>query len=159
LIRLRSILALVLLALIGGLCLPTAGDTAFAAPAAKTAVTLQQAVGGQRLVILEEAPAPGRPPIADSEAMAVAASFVGTSGQATRNQPEYVRLTVRDEKGEVAWDIAARPVWLVTFPGVGYPSAVGSSDCSCLMNYWRPNTVVAVDASTGAPVIKLGVTS
>jgi hypothetical protein len=72
---------------------------------------------------------------------------------------QYVALTIRNDNATVAWGVEARPVWLVTFQGVAYPAALGSRDCSCQAYYWRPNTVVALDAATGVPIMKLGVTS
>jgi RES domain-containing protein len=104
-------------------------------------------------------PASAAPAVAISNATALATNYLGTSDQTTSPQADYGTLTIRDDQGQVAWGIAARPVWLVTFHGVAYPSALGPQDCSCQANYWRPNTVVAVDATTGIPVIKLGVTS
>ena len=153
----KLVFTIVLLGLISSLCLPTAGDAAVAATSTPSSGINVSAVVEQRSVILDEATNPGTPTVPESQAITLATSYLGTSGQVSSIQTNFTTLTVRGDKGEVAWGIEAQPAWLVTFQGVAYPAANGASDCSCQAYYWRPNTVVAVDANTGAKIIKLGV--
>jgi hypothetical protein len=157
--HLKAALTIVLLGLIGSLCLPTAGDAAVTVASGMPDASRQSAVVEQRLVVMEVTEAAGSPSIAETQATALATSYLATSSQATSIHARYVRLTLRGDNGGVAWGIQARPVWLVTFEGIPYPSATGSSDCSCSAYYWRPSTAVALDAGTGARVMSLGVTS
>jgi hypothetical protein len=135
------------------MCVLTASDVNSAAN-----VTRQNAVLEQRLVVLEMASDVGAPAIAEGQAVNVATRRLVTSASATNVQARALKLTLRNEAGDVAWGIQAWPVWLVTFKGIGYPLASASAgDCSCAAYYWRPDTAVVVDAQTGEPLLTLGV--
>lgn len=118
----------------------------------------QDVVVGQELATAEITDAQGAPPLPRSRALAVSERQVPTWPVATEVSARYVTLTIRDVDGAVAGDVRARPVWLVTFVGAAFlPANAPQPGCPCKGYYQRSDTVVAVDARTGTPVVVYGV--
>jgi|GEM_PF-6657235 len=121
------------------------------------AVVSQTAVVGQQVVNADIRPSTGNPPISQAQAEALAAKQVSGAADALHTSAQYVEITLRSSDGKVFSRVQAHPVWLVTFEGVGYtPSRGGEASCSCDNIYARSNTVVALDARTGALVTLYG---
>ncbi len=156
--RTYAVVAVVLLGIVASLCLVTAGDISLAAVLPPEVAIRQNAVLDQHLVSMEVASASGRPTIGEAQATVGAGALVPRSNGAASVEARYVTLTVRNENGGVAWGLRSQLVWLVTFLGVGYPTAsMASADCSCLAYFWRPSTVAVVNSDTGAVIVYLGV--
>jgi len=136
------------------------GDVAPSSAGTSADVGHDQAVIEQRIVVVESIAATGQPSISEADAETAATRALATSSKPTSVDARYVVLTIRNEDGSVAWGFQSRPAWLVTFHGIGYPLAAASaSDCSCSAYYWRPSTVVALDAATGTVLVRMGVTA
>jgi hypothetical protein len=153
--------AAILVGLVAILCFATSGDASSASLQSTKETTHQSAVLDQSLVTLDlMPPASVTPSVDESHAIARATSALATASPASSVQTRQVTLTLRKADGAVAWGIQARPVWLITFQGIGYPLASATAgDCACAAYYWRPSTIIAIDARTGDVLLKLGVAS
>jgi hypothetical protein len=126
-----------------------------AAPA--VAPVRQNILVDQQVLSMEWVPGTGSPAIDQAKAEALAATYLSGASQATHVDPRYVQLTLRDADGKVSGGVQARPAWLVTYTGVAYtPGGTSASVCACATLYQRPNTVVSLDAQTGALITLLG---
>ena len=115
------------------------------------------AVLDQNLMLVEASGLSSRPVISDTRAITLARASLGTSSKETGVDARHVAFTLRNNDGGVAWSMKDRETWLVTFRGIGYPQATANAaDCSCAAAYWRPDTLVAVDAQSGSILMRLG---
>lgn len=120
-------------------------------------VISQTIVVNQEVLDAEILASVGNSPISSDQAKALAAKHVRDAAGALGSSARYVKLTLRSTDGEVAFNVQAHPVWLVTFEGLGYqPPTTGGATCSCDPLYARPNTVVALDAQTGKLIALYG---
>jgi hypothetical protein len=156
-LRLPGALAGGVFALIAVVCLSTPSDIGFTAPQPAPASIRQSVLIDQQTLIVESAPGEGNPQIDQTRAMMLAVAYLPGSAHPSGVQSRYVVLTLRDASGSVAGAVSSQPAWLITFPGAAYiPSSTSASVCSCPAIYQRPNTVVAIDARTGALIALLG---
>lgn len=111
----------------------------------------------QNLMLVEASGFSSKPVISDTRAITLARASLGTSSKETGVDARHVAFTLRNDDGGVAWSMKNRETWLVTFRGIGYPQATANAaDCSCAAAYWRPDTLVAVDAQSGSILMRLG---
>lgn len=115
------------------------------------------AVLEQNLVVVEASGLSSNPVITDARAITLARTSLGTSSKETGVDTRHVAFTLRNDDGGIAWSMKDRAIWLVTFHGIGYPQATANAaDCSCAAAYWRPDTLVAVDAQSRSILMRLG---
>jgi hypothetical protein len=120
------------------------------------AVTNQDAIVGQEVVTAQFMPVTVAGALAQQQAVQKARGFTSGAnvGAVTAS---LVALTVRDTHGQIAWNLQARPVWLVLFSGVSYqPTTAADAGCACSQYDNRPNTAVALDPASGAMVLTYG---
>jgi hypothetical protein len=120
----------------------------------------QDAIVGQEVVTAHLSPLHAATALDHDQAVRAAQQFVPDHDQATAVDARLVALTMRDQHGAIAWNMQARPVWLVLFDGVAYQPASGpDAGCACSQYGDRPNTAVALDPRSGALVLTYGFTS
>lgn len=117
----------------------------------------QDAIVGQEVVTAQLAPLHAASVLNHDQAVRAAQQFVPDHDQATKVDASLVALTMRDQHGAVAWNMQARPVWLVVFNGAAYQQASApDAGCACSQYSDRPNTAVALDPGSGALILTYG---
>lgn len=153
----RNALVVVLAVAALGLGLVACDRIGLATAPPPPAAVRQSVLIDQQVLSLEWEPSTGSPAVDQARATTLAGTYLTGAGHATRVEPRFGRLTLRDSDGKIVGGIQARPAWQVTFAGVAYvPSGTSASVCACTTLYQRPNTVVTLDAQTGALITLLG---
>jgi hypothetical protein len=138
-------------------CLVTSSDVGFAASSSAVQGAQYSVLVNQQVLTMDVQPGDGQLVVNQTRAMTLATTYLPGSANATSVQSQYVLLTLRDASGTIAGGVQAQPAWLITFQGVAYvPSNASASVCSCSVIYQRPNTVVTINARTGALVTLFG---
>jgi hypothetical protein len=102
-------------------------------------------------------PGVGTPALTEAQARAEAARYLNGLQQATSVAARYVRLTLPNQMAVADHrSIYERTVWLVSYAGVGFS---GPSQCECATISAQPNTLVALDATSGKLVASFGTPS
>ena len=117
----------------------------------------QDIVIGEQLLSAQLTGLSGSAALSRDQATRMAENFAPAWKTASAVSAQYVALTLHDQRGKVAYNVASRPVWLVMFTGVAYDLASGpQSGCTCTQNFIRPNSAVALDAHDGSLVVSYG---